>query len=449
MRSLGERSWRHRTAVPVAFKKAYLAGIVLVAIGILSASGVLAGTRIVPTVSPQLEVYAGAGDQSIGKAEGTASRVAYDPNHNRFLVVWYDWRDSPNNGTWGRLINGDGTAYGDAFAICTSEISQHYNPTVAFDSANQRFLVVWADNRSLPPYGQAWRTFGQFVAPDGSLQGSEFIISGNEDLYGPMGPTFLTYSTPDQRFLVLLLGGSGSCNLYGRFVKADGGLVGGGPFPITDIQSGYGVWRSTAAYDSNNNRFLVAYGDSTAGQTCARLVGGDGSVGPEIVLNPVEKQLDGAAFDPVNSRFLVLWERMYGDFSSDVYDQGHLFNADGSPYGSQITILPGDLYGSAFDVAFDIFNQKFMVVGTSTTKGAVFGQLLNLDTSLCGAPFTILDQGHMSPIWPYVSYGCQSSGALVFYGDAPVPENGADLFANLVKVTMQDTGLPFLPLLLD
>jgi hypothetical protein len=408
----------------------------------------MAGGQLVEaTVGPQIEVYAGAGGQSIGKSELTASRVAYDPTHNRFMVVWYDWRDYPDGGTWGRLLNGDGTLYGDAFSICTTAISQHYNPMVAFDSANQRFLVVWADNRFGSWYYPAWGAMGQFVGPDGSLHGNEFIISGDpsgEEEIGPFYPASLVYSSADQRFLVLFLRDS-PYNLYGRFVEADGGL-GGVVFPITDIQSGYGIWRITAAYDSNNNRFLVAYGNSTADQTCARLVNGDGVVGDEKVLSPVAKQLDSAAFDPVNSRFLVLWERAYGDVSSNLNDHGHLLNADLTPYGDQIT-LTLDQYPGGFDATYDAFERRFLVVGGSYNQ-PVFGRVLNLDGSLCGLPFTILD--YIYPSGPYVCYGSQSTGALVVYGAGTVPENEGDILGNMVQFTVMnpDTS-PILILLID
>jgi hypothetical protein len=407
----------------------------------------MAGGQLVKaTVGPQIEVYAGAGGQSIGKGETTASKVAYDPNHNRFLVVWYDWRDYPYNGTWGRLLTGDGTPYGDAFSICSTAISQHYDPTVAFDSANQRFLVVWADNRFGSWYYPAWGAMGQFVGPDGSLQGSEFIISGDEEI-GHFYPMSLVYSPADQRFLVLLLASpSATINLYGRFVKADSGLA-GVIFPITDTQTGLGIGRITAAYDGNNNRFLVAYHNATAGQTCARLVNGDGGVGDEKVLSTVVKTLDAAAFDPVNSRFLILWELAYGDFSNDLYDHGHLFNADLTPYGDQITVTL-DQYPGGFDAIYDAYDRRFLVVGSSYNQ-PVFGRVLNLDGSRCGLPFTILDQWHMSPVWPYVSYGSQSAGALVVYGDAPVSENESDIFGNMVQFTVKNPDIsPILNLLL-
>lgn len=433
-----------------------LTSILLLSLLSLASAGArlaLAGPRVTATVGPQLEVCVGPGGQAIGKAETTVSRAAYDPNHNRFLVVWYDWRDFPDNGTWGRLFNGDGTPYGDAFSICTSDISQHCNPGVVFDSVNQRFLVVWADNRFGIWGFPAWGAMGQFVGPDGSLQGTEFVISPNDGGY----PAFTAYSSVDQRFLVLFIQGAGTPqNLQGQYVKADGSLS-GQPFPITDIQTGYGVWRCTAAYDSNNNGFLVAYGNETTGQTCARLVNGSGSVGGEIVLNSVKKQLNTATFDPLNRRFLVLWERAFNDSSSDIFDQGHLFNADGTPYGSKITILPGissKIYGGGFDATFDPSHRQFLVVGTSGTVAAVFGQIaifgqvLNLNGTLCGSPFAILDPGNMVPIWPYVVCGSPSAGAMVVYQESNLDD--LDIVSNMVRYTVNNPGIsPLLNLLLD
>jgi hypothetical protein len=88
--------------------------------------------------------------------------LAYDGINQRYLVVWHlNWGLGD---IIGQLVNADGTLLETAFAIA---LSSGKNPSVAFDNINQRFLVAWT-------WGY---TDGQFVNPDGTLQGDGFSIS--------------------------------------------------------------------------------------------------------------------------------------------------------------------------------------------------------------------------------------------------------------------------------
>ena len=56
--------------------------------------------------------------------------------------------------------------------ICDASESQ-YNPSVAYDSSNQRFLVVWQDQRNSATTGRD--IYGQLVNANGTLNGTNFI----------------------------------------------------------------------------------------------------------------------------------------------------------------------------------------------------------------------------------------------------------------------------------
>jgi hypothetical protein len=112
---------------------------------LLSADGVPYGSEI--TVG-----YYGGGSY-IGS-------LGFDPVHARFLQAW--------GGVVGQLIDADGSLYGTEFTILSENAI--YPPSVAFDDANDKFLV--ASGIQLSYLGIA----GQFVNPDGSLHGSDFEI---------------------------------------------------------------------------------------------------------------------------------------------------------------------------------------------------------------------------------------------------------------------------------
>ena len=71
--------------------------------------------------------------------------VAYDSANQRFLVAWEDYRNSATTGydIYGQLITAVGGLYSVNITICTAADDQ-YSPSVAYDSANQRFLVAWS-----------------------------------------------------------------------------------------------------------------------------------------------------------------------------------------------------------------------------------------------------------------------------------------------------------------
>jgi hypothetical protein len=76
--------------------------------------------------------------------------VAYDPNRDRFLVVWYDLRRPPtnlNNDIYGRYITPKG-AMSEEFLVSDEQASgPRQLPTVAFSPRSDAFLVLWEDGR--------------------------------------------------------------------------------------------------------------------------------------------------------------------------------------------------------------------------------------------------------------------------------------------------------------
>src|SRR5689334_22097406 len=80
----------------------------------------------------------------------THSAVVYSTISNTYLDVWQDDR---NFGTpeaediFGQIVNADGTLSGANIAIATAPNDQ-LTPEMAWDSANNQYLVVWADNRN-------------------------------------------------------------------------------------------------------------------------------------------------------------------------------------------------------------------------------------------------------------------------------------------------------------
>lgn len=126
--------------------------------------------------------------------------VAYDSVNNRYLVVWEYNRDVNVRDIKGVLINPDGTHYGNEFIISSVGNADQSQPKVAFDglSTTKRFLVVWTDKRS------GSRIYGQFVSTAGTLDGDNFQISQSVDDFSDLNLLHdnLTYESQSSPSLI-------------------------------------------------------------------------------------------------------------------------------------------------------------------------------------------------------------------------------------------------------
>jgi len=168
-----------------AFKTIRLAGLVLLLLSLVTCSGDFSGGG-----SPGLRIQALVFPTDIQLTTDTADQsnpaIAYDPVNNRYLIVWEDDRNFNSNATdiYGRLCDAtdlnSGNCSGTEFAISSTNAMEK-EPAVAFDRFNQKYLVVWTD-------GTNKKIRGRYINPDGSFDGTAFDL--------------ITTGTPSQPSLV-------------------------------------------------------------------------------------------------------------------------------------------------------------------------------------------------------------------------------------------------------
>lgn len=320
-------------------------------------------TKVMPTTADEY-IYgqlltsngtpAGAEFQIMGMlASGVqlVSGVAYDSVNNRFLVVADDWTSSGTSGIniAGQLVNADTTLRGTKFAI-TSAANEQRAPSAAFDAATQNFLVAWIDGRNV---GTNSDIYGALVsAATGSLvstgSGTNFVIANATDIQ--QYPT-VAADAANQQFLVAWedarISTTAASDIYGALVSAaTGSLVNtpNGTNFIIGAASGLQTF-PTAAYDSVNHRFLVAWEDNNTDIHGALASAGTGSLfstatGTNFVISNATAQQakPSAVYDRASSRFFVAWDdqRNFGVTNMDIY--GRYVNYDGSLQGSDFAI---------------------------------------------------------------------------------------------------------------
>lgn len=154
----------------------------------------------------------------------TAPAVAYDSVNHQFLVVWQDDRNGPD--IHGRLVSASSLSSitaGSAIVISNASGSQTL-PAVAYDSTSQRFLVVWQDDRN----GTGSAIYSQLVSSNGSLfsgaSDTNFIVS---NATGTHTAPAVAYDSANQRFLIVWQddGSSSFSEIHGRLVSPNGDLI--------------------------------------------------------------------------------------------------------------------------------------------------------------------------------------------------------------------------------
>jgi len=239
------------------------------------------------------------------------SAVAFDPSNDRYLVAWTDWRHAQavDSDIYARLVNADGTLHGPAFPIARRRVSQKY-PAVAFDPQRGRFLVVWADDRG----HKVDKVYGRYVAADGSLPGPEFLLtSQGEDQERPS----VVFDPGRGRFWVVWRGTEdGIRGIDGIFVASDGGAEGPKIRIAIETEGCLPPSLYATSYAPADDLYLVAW---TSGRNYdaqgldvygAFLSGADGRLrGPAFSIAAEADYQESASvtYDPKHRRFLVVW----------------------------------------------------------------------------------------------------------------------------------------------
>lgn len=400
-------------------------------------------------VSPQIDIFVGPEDQG----KWGLKDAAFDSINNRFLVVWTNSIADVTFDVYGQLVNADGKLHGSRIAIPTPD--EKRDPQVAFDPVNRRFLVTWIDSRDYPH-----SIYGQLVNDDGNLYGSNFAISPapSEGVRHAVRNYTVQFDTQNHRYLIVWSGQDlvvgVSNNVFGQFINSVG-IRDGVKFQISNYGEGGGAYLSSAVFDENNSRFLVTWFYDNHGY--GRLINSDGSLyGSEIAICSVSSSsYSSLSFDPINGRFLqAIWR--------DFFIRGQLIDAEGNLFGNEFQISPPENAPDTnpyFSVVFDTVKNKFLVVGSTSLDNeyishGIYGQLLNPDGSLSGSYFRILDTGeNVSHTGSYsglhATLGSAATGSLVIYGDCPnLQTAGYDFFGQFVKLASRTDLTPILNLLL-
>jgi uncharacterized repeat protein (TIGR01451 family) len=154
--------------------------------------------------------------------------ITYNSANGEYMVIWQDHR----NGNWdiyGRRISDQCPPLYDDFPV-SQESARQWRPALAYNSADNQYLIVWWDNRNA---ATGWDIYGQRLASDGELLGIDLAIS---DAQGAQWSPDVAYSSFDNDYLVVWEDNRNSTStafdIYGQRVTRDGEMQGDN-FPIS------------------------------------------------------------------------------------------------------------------------------------------------------------------------------------------------------------------------
>ena len=273
---------------------------------------------------------------------GRCSALAFDHVQGAFLAAWGEKNPSDHDSLYARLITADGSLAGPKVLISNDGATPAW-PSVAYDSANQRYLAVWdnAGNHEIK---------GSIIRPDGSVDTPEFSIHSVGGVeYRPKA----VYDSFNARFMVTWEHSdtpAGKFALLGQMWNADGTSN----QPVFTISAaGLDVLRHAAVFDPVRKQYLILFGDFNQDiqRIHSQIVLADGASGTVAVNNDVllsdadyaGDRRPAVAYDSVNQRYFSAWSYGSGDQQfSDIH--GRHVNSDGTPSGQIYVLSNGGIW---------------------------------------------------------------------------------------------------------
>ena len=166
-------------------------------------------------LAPEFSIYAAAGNQS-------RPTIAYDSINSRFLAAW-EHTEGGDYSLLGQVLNADGSLYQTAFTISSAGIDVN-NHALTYDPVGQEYFAVFADNKSKKIYSQLVTAQGVL---DTTVSNDNLLLS-YQNYPGDDEPT-IAYDSANRRYLAswsYLADGQINKDIHGRIVNSDGTPLG-------------------------------------------------------------------------------------------------------------------------------------------------------------------------------------------------------------------------------
>ncbi len=402
-------------------------------------AGLLPGAGPAQADGPDLPAALPVGDDFlISRAEGSlcgSPAIAYNDDLGEYLVVWVDSRG--NAVYWdiyGQIVTAAGVPKGSNFVIRDEAAAILGYPDVAYDTVNQRYLVVWYDLTESDVEGQVLNS-------NGSAFGAVFNVAEGTPSDARRYPAVAFHPHLGEYLVVYEGGASSNWNVYGRRVSA-AGFPGATEYAVC-TQTGNQTDPDVSVDPSTTGDFLIVWEDgrTATDQIYGCLVYSTWFLGSEFPIASLSDPVynPAVAFNPAAGaagEWLVVYQR---DVSGDDQIRGRRVTAAGAPTGDGFVICDdaGDqLYP---DVAYNASgSNQWLAVWQDYRAGVtsdVYGRRVDVNGSTLGATFVIANPSNVQSL-PAVASSSTANGYLVVWDDSRTE----DICGQRVLTTGSPTG---------
>jgi hypothetical protein len=258
--------------------------------------------------------------------------VAYDPDLDRYAVVWSCDYSEDGSFYWvyTRIVNWDGSMVTTDFPLRIADEDQFF-PRVAYGGTAKEFFITWWTRGEGTSTDAVWV---HKIPADGTSTGSAVLsISGPEDRNYPD----IAYNQARNEYLIVYQkAATGGGDVVGIRLQGNGTVLGTGEFGIAEWPDDEGAPRVAASRISNT--WSVAWHsqvDPTYKDIYVRTVWVDGTgtvnLGPPV--HPGTPTADTSNPDisahPESSNFLVVWQIEYATPGVEYGIWGQVISASG------------------------------------------------------------------------------------------------------------------------
>jgi hypothetical protein len=261
--------------------------------------------------------------------------AAYNWKRDQYLVVWHDVWPVETRDIRGQRVSGDGQLVGPEFTVFDSPTSESAQPSVAYDPVHDRYLVVWMHDRF---GGGDWDIMGRFLpwnGPDPGLTTFD-ICTWSTRQWTPK----VAYGRAVEEFLVVWNNEyqSGTLPWYisGRRVFADGSGFPPGDSALTINHPTENRLNADVTYNLARNEYLITYDNAEdifgmrfTGHVDPDFGGEFGIAGwPSVEIRPAVAACAGA------DQYLVVWQSNQGGSNEAIY--ARYIDGDGTVAGVEL-----------------------------------------------------------------------------------------------------------------
>ncbi len=319
--------------------------------------------------------------------------VAYNRNHHEYLVVWHTVWTLGTRDIRAARISDTGEVL-STFTVYEHATKDSAQPDVAYDSVNDRYLVVWVFDA--PGDGSDWDLYGRFIPWDGpSTSLKEFAITTwTTHQWNPK----VAYGRTAEEFLVVWANqyqaGSPPMYISGRRVKAADGSFPGGASDLTISHTTQNRVNPDVTYNLARNEYLVVY-DNAVDIFGIRLTGNlndnfGGEFGiagwPAVEIHPAVAACSEA------DQYLVVWQSDQETSNDAVYAR---FIAGTGAVGNVYQIDDTTSPEREADVACNLSGTQYLVTWQTrytNLKYGIWGRLVQPDETM-ESQFSIVSPG--------------------------------------------------------